>query len=67
MKLVCEVPGSSVDEIFTKYEILDHIKRDNIDLESDTEQLYKFQHISTAHKGPLYSSDKTGKAQRITC
>jgi hypothetical protein len=41
-KFICEVPGSTVDEIFTYNEILDHIERENSDLESDTEQLFKF-------------------------
>jgi hypothetical protein len=48
MKFICEVTGSAVDEIFTYNEILDHIERKNSDLESKTEQLYKFCHI-TAH------------------
>jgi hypothetical protein len=39
---ICEVPNSTVDKIFTYNEILDHIEKDNIDIESDTEQLYKF-------------------------
>jgi hypothetical protein len=30
MKLICEVPDSIVDEIFTYNEILDHIERDNM-------------------------------------
>jgi hypothetical protein len=32
MKSICNVPGSTVHEIFTYNEILDHIKRDNSDL-----------------------------------
>jgi hypothetical protein len=42
MKFICEVPNSTVDEIYTYNEILDHIEKDNSDIESDTEQLYKF-------------------------
>jgi hypothetical protein len=42
MKFICEVPGSTVDEIFTYNEILDHIKKDNNNLENDTVQLFKF-------------------------
>ena len=57
MKFICEVPDSMVDEIFTYNEILDHIERDNNDLENDTEQLYKFHHIA-AHQGPLCNPDK---------
>jgi hypothetical protein len=63
MKFICKVPGSTVDEIFTYNEILDHIERDNSDLESDTEQLFKFRRI-TAHQGPLCSSDKDWKGSK---
>jgi hypothetical protein len=42
MKFICEVPGSTVDEIFTYNEILDHIERENSDCQSATEQLLKF-------------------------
>jgi hypothetical protein len=37
MKFICEVPNSTIDEIFTYNEILDYIERDNNDMESDTE------------------------------
>jgi hypothetical protein len=60
MKFICEVPGSTVDEIFTYNEILDHIKKDNNNLESDTELQFKFHQI-TAHQGPLQISDKDYK------
>jgi hypothetical protein len=63
MKFICEVPGSTAEEIFTYNEIPDHIERDNSDLESDTEQLYKFHHI-TAHQGPICSSDKDWKGSK---
>jgi hypothetical protein len=63
MKFVCEVPGLTFDEIFTYNEILGHIKSDNSDLESETEQLYKFQFI-TAHQGSLHSSDKDWKGSK---
>jgi hypothetical protein len=56
MKFICKVPNSMIDEIFTYNEILDHIEKDNIDIESDTEQLYKFRRIA-AHQGPLHTSD----------
>ena len=49
-----------MDEILTYNEILDHIARDNEDIENDTEQTYKFRCI-TAHQGPLHSSDKDYK------
>jgi hypothetical protein len=60
MKFICEVPNSTVDEILTYNEILDHIARDNDDIDNDTEQTYKFRRI-TAHQGPLHSSDKDYK------
>jgi len=60
MKFICEVPNSTVDEILTYNEILDHIARDNDDIDNDTEQMYKFRRI-TAHQGPLHSSDKDYK------
>jgi hypothetical protein len=60
MKFICEVPNSNVDEILTYNEILDHIEKDNNEIENDTEQLYKFRCI-TAHQGPLRSSDKDYK------
>jgi hypothetical protein len=63
MKLICEVPGSTLAEIFTYNEMLDHIEKDNSDITSDTEQLYKFQCI-TAHQGPLHYSDKDWKGSK---
>ena len=60
MKFICEVPNSTADEIFTYNEILDHIERDNSEVENDTEMLYKFRRIS-AHQGPLRPTDKEYK------
>jgi hypothetical protein len=60
MKFICEVPRSTVDEIFTYNEILDHIEKDNNDLENDTGKLFKYCRI-TAHQGPLRTSDKDYK------
>jgi hypothetical protein len=60
MKFICEVPNSTVDGILTYNEILDHIEKDNMDIDSDTEQLYKF-HCITAHQGPLRTLDKDYK------
>jgi hypothetical protein len=59
MKFICELPESNVDEI-TYNEILDHLERDNQEVENDTEQVYKF-HRLTAHQGPLRTSDKDYK------
>jgi hypothetical protein len=64
MKFICEVPNSTVDEILTYNEILDHIEKDNVDIDSDTEQLYKFRHI-TAHQGHLWTLVKDYKGS--TC
>jgi hypothetical protein len=61
MKFICEVPRSMVDEIFTYNEILDHIEKDNNDLENNTEQVFKFHRIA-GHQGPLYSSNKDYKS-----
>jgi hypothetical protein len=49
--------------MYTYNEILDFIERDKNDIESDTEQLYKFRRI-TAHQGPLRTSDKDYKGSR---
>ena len=56
MKFICEVPNSTVDEILTYNEIIDHIEKENNEIDNDTEQLYKFRRI-VAHQGPLQSSD----------
>ena len=60
MKFICEVPNSTADEILTYNEILDHIERDNNEVENDTEMLYKFRRIA-AHQGPLRPTDKEYK------
>jgi hypothetical protein len=60
MKFICEVPNSTVDEILTYNEILDHIEKDDMDIDSDTGKLYKFRRI-TGHQGPLRTLDKDYK------
>jgi hypothetical protein len=60
MKFICEVPNSMVDEICTYNEILDHIEKDNNDLDKDTEQVFKFRRIA-GHQGPLRSCNKDYK------
>jgi hypothetical protein len=42
-KFVCEVPNSTVDEMYTYNEILDHIEKDKDDIKNNSEQLYKFR------------------------
>jgi hypothetical protein len=61
-KFMCEVPGSTFDEIFTYNEILDVIEKDNKNLENDTEQLFKFCQTIAAHQGSLQTSDKDYKS-----
>jgi hypothetical protein len=46
--------------------VLDFIERDNLDLDSDTEQLYLFLRI-TAHQGLLFTSDANYKGSTIQC
>jgi hypothetical protein len=46
VKFLCEVNGDTADEIYTYNPVLDFMERDNLDLESDTEQLYHFWRIS---------------------
>jgi hypothetical protein len=59
-KFLCEVDGEVADEIYSQNQILDFIERDNLDIENDTKQLYRFRRIS-AHQGPLCTSDKDYK------
>jgi hypothetical protein len=56
VKFLCEVDGDTADEIYTYNQVLDLIERDNLDMDSDTEQLYCFRHIN-GHQGPLRTSD----------
>jgi Reverse transcriptase (RNA-dependent DNA polymerase) len=60
IKFLCEIDGDTADEIISYNQILDYIERDNLDVENDTEQLYRFRRIS-AHQGPLRTSDKDYK------
>jgi hypothetical protein len=60
IKFLCEVDGDTADDIYTYNQVMDFIERDNLDWESDTEQLYRFRRI-TAHQGPLRTSDKDYK------
>jgi hypothetical protein len=56
IKLLCEVDGDTADAIYTYNQVLDFIERDNLDMDSDTEQLYHFRRIN-GHQGPLRTSD----------
>jgi hypothetical protein len=53
---LCVVDGNTADEIYTYNQVLDFIEHDNLDMDSDTEHLYRFRRI-TGHKGPLRTSD----------
>jgi hypothetical protein len=64
MKFICEVPNSTVDEIFTYNEILDYMEKDNSDMESDTEQIFKFCRVA-ARQGSLHSSEKDWKGSSL--
>jgi hypothetical protein len=55
-KFLCEVDGDTSDEIYTYNQVLDFIEQDNLDTDSDTEQLYRFWRINV-HQGPLRMSD----------
>jgi hypothetical protein len=60
MKFICEVPESNVDEMLPYNDIVNHIEKDNADIENYIEQLYKFRRIS-AHQGPIRTLDKDYK------
>jgi hypothetical protein len=60
IKFLCSVDGDTADEILSYNEVLDHIERDNNEIDNDTEQYYKFRRIS-AHQGPLKNTDKDYK------
>jgi hypothetical protein len=52
IKFLCSVNGDTADEILSYNEVLDHIERDNNEVDNNTEQYYKFRCIG-AHQGPL--------------
>jgi hypothetical protein len=54
VRFLCEVDGDTADEIYTYNQVLDLIEQDNLDMDSDTEQLYRFRCIN-GHQGPLLS------------
>ena len=60
MKFICEVPNSTVDEILTYNEILDHLEKEQSEKDNDTEQVWSFRRIA-AHQGPLRPTDKDWK------
>jgi hypothetical protein len=57
IRFLCEVDGDTLDDIYTYNQILDFIERDNLDIDNDTEQLYRFRLIS-AHQGSPRTSDR---------
>jgi Reverse transcriptase (RNA-dependent DNA polymerase) len=60
VKFLCEVDGDTADEIYTYNQVLDFIECDNLDMDSDTEQLYRFWRIN-GHQVPLRTSDTNYK------
>jgi hypothetical protein len=53
MEFIFKIPNSSVDEMLTYNDIIDHIQKDNNDIDNDTEQLYKFCHIIASQRPTL--------------
>jgi hypothetical protein len=65
VKFLCEVDGDTADAIYTYNQVLGFIERDNLDMNSDMEQLYRFWRISV-HQGPQCKPDADSKGvQRI--
>jgi hypothetical protein len=56
VKFLCEVDGDTADKIYTYNQVLDLMEQENLDMDSDTEQLYRFRRIN-GHHGPLRTSD----------
>jgi hypothetical protein len=56
VKFLCEVDGDTADEVYTNNQVLDFTERNNLDMDSETEQLYRFRRIN-GHQGPLRTSD----------
>jgi hypothetical protein len=52
IRFLYELDGDRIDDISTYSQILDFIDRDNLDIDNDTEQLYRFHQIN-AQQGPL--------------
>jgi hypothetical protein len=46
VKILCEVDCNTADEIYTYNQVLDFIEGDNLDMDSDTEPLYRFRRIN---------------------
>jgi hypothetical protein len=61
VKFLSDVDGDTADEIYTYNQVLYLIERDNLDMDSYTEQLYRFRRIN-GHQGPLRTSDDDYKS-----
>jgi hypothetical protein len=48
MKYICKVPNSTADDILTYSDILEHIEKDNDNIDNNTELLYKFHSITAS-------------------
>jgi hypothetical protein len=64
VQFLCEVDGDTANEIYTYNQVLDFIERDNLDMDSDTEQLYHFRCIN-GNQGPLRTSDSKGSTYNV--
>jgi hypothetical protein len=53
MKFICEVPNTTVDEIFTYNDILDHLEKDNSDIKSVLNNFTSPMHYCTP-RSPAY-------------
>jgi hypothetical protein len=51
------VDGDTVHDIYTFNQVLDFIEHDGLDIERNTEQMYRFHYISV-HHCPLRMSDR---------
>jgi hypothetical protein len=57
IKFLRGVDGGTADDIYINNQIHDFIERDSLDIESDTEKMYRFRCIS-AHQCPLRTPDR---------
>jgi hypothetical protein len=64
IKFICKVPSSTV--VFTYNEILDQIEKENNDIESDTNELFKFVALLLI-KVPFANRTRIGKDHQTMC
>jgi hypothetical protein len=61
---LCEVNNDTADEIYTYNHVLNFIEQENLDMDSDTEQLYRFRRIN-GHRAPRSTSHVRCQLQGI--